>query len=109
MVKVPFDDFNACDDLFVLVVKSHIVAAAMEMLGMSDFTEIPSTSLYPDLANEWMETDEHREKTLLQISTDLVDKFVDFSFNRFGDIESSEDGVFQYAKGLLSLGCFYLE
>ncbi len=57
-----------------------------------------------------MDTAEHREKTLLQISTDLVDKFVNFSFNcSDDDVKSSEDDVFQYAKGLLSLGCFYLE
>ena len=28
----PKDDFQACDDFFVLVVHSHIIAAAMEIL-----------------------------------------------------------------------------
>lgn len=109
VVKVPLDDFNACDDFFVLVVKSHIVAAAMQMLGISDVGEIPSSPLYPDLANDWMETAEHRKEVLDQISKDLVDKYVNFSFNSSDDVKSSEDGVFEYAKGLLSLGCFYLE
>ncbi len=45
-----------------------------------------------------MDTAEHREKTLLQISTDLVDKFVNFCSD--DDVKSSEDDVFQYAKGL---------
>ena len=36
MVKVPLDDFNACDEFFVLVVKSDILAATMKMLEISD-------------------------------------------------------------------------
>ena len=32
VVKKPLDNFNACDDFFVLVVKCHILTAAMEMV-----------------------------------------------------------------------------
>ncbi len=37
------------------VVKSHILAAAMEMLDMVDLNEIPSCSLFPGLQDRWME------------------------------------------------------
>ncbi len=56
VVQRPLDNFNACDDFFVLVVHAHILAAAMKMLGISDVNEIPSSSPFPGLEVEWMES-----------------------------------------------------
>ena len=80
-MKVPLDNFNACDDFFVLVVKSHILTAAMQMLGMAEVSDIPSSPLFPNLENEWMESAEHRKNILQQISVSVVKKFADFHFN----------------------------
>ena len=124
MVKVPL-----YDDFFVLVVRSHILAAAMKMLEISDVKGIPTCSLHPDLQDEWMEPAEHRKKVLHQISKDFVKKFVDFKFNQLDEDKASssdesmaassdedmaaisdkdtaasyEDDVFLYVKRLLSL------
>ena len=89
MVKIPLDDFNACDNFFVLVAKSHLLAAAMKMLEISDVKEIPTCSLYRDLQDEWMESAEHRKNFLHQISKDLVNKFVDFKFNHLDEDTAS--------------------
>ena len=122
-MKKPLDNFNACDDFFVLVVKAHILVAAMKTLGMNDVNATPSSPLFPDIENEWMEPAEHRRKVLEQMSMTVVNQFVDFQFNcpddcpddsfnspdNSFDDSSTDDGVLLYAKRLLALGCFYLE
>ena len=55
VVKKPLDDFNACDDFFVLVVKCHVIAAAMKMLNMSQTSQVPFSPLFPPLENKWIE------------------------------------------------------
>ncbi len=112
VVQRPLDNFNACDDFFVLVVHAHILAAAMKMLGISDVNEIPSSSPFPGLEVEWMESAESRKKMLHSVSSKIVEKFINLDFNvqseETCDVDSSDE-VFAYAKGILSLGCFYLE
>ena len=56
MVKHPLDNFNACDDFFILIVKCHILAAAMGILKMTTTNEIPF-----EMEDFWME----REKKYL--------------------------------------------
>ncbi len=80
VVKQPLDNFNACDDFFVLVVKSHILAAAMEMLGMVDLNEIPSCSLFPGLQDEWMESIESRKKVLHLVSAKIAEQYINLNF-----------------------------
>ena len=74
VVKEPLDNLNACDDFFVLVVKSHILMAAMQMFGMADISAIPSSPLFPNLENKWMESAEHRKGILQEISLSVVKK-----------------------------------
>ena len=113
-MKRPLDGFNACDDFFVLVVKSHVLAATMQLLVMTDVTEIPSSPQFPGLQDVWMDPAESRKKLLHSICLQVIDEFVDFRFNLpDGGNEAvdpeSKDGVLAYAKGILALGCFYLE
>ena len=113
MVRKPLDDFNACDDFFVLVVKAHILTAAMELLGMTEINEIPSSQIVSDLEDVWMESAEHRRKVIQQISVKVVETFTELQFNSQDaeaehEVTGPEDGVFSYAKGLLTLGVFTL-
>ena len=55
-----------------------------------------------------MKEDKERKEILLKISADIVDKFIDFSYNR-SDKSTSNDLVQEYAIQILSLGFFYLE
>ena len=46
--KKPKKDFNAHDSFFSLVTTSHILAAAMELLGMDSLDDHPSEHLLPE-------------------------------------------------------------
>lgn len=61
-----------------------------------------------DPQNVWIWTSEERKAILKDISQQITDKFVDFSFATEDDITSA-DKVFQYAKQVLSVGLFYIE
>lgn len=96
VVKDPTKDFNACDDFFQLIISGHVIAAFEEVVP-EDF----------DPATYWMKSDAERKQLLLQFSSDIVDQFIDFTFNE--DRKKSTDKVQEYAIQLMSLGCFYLE
>ena len=51
--------------------------------------------------------DVDRKKILIDISKDIVDKYIDMTFHKTP--KDSTDKVSLYARRLLSLGCFYLE
>ena len=51
----------------------------------------------------WMKDDKQRKEILLKISTEIVDKFVNFSYNQ-SDKSTSNDQVQEYAIQVLSLG-----
>ena len=95
--KDPTKDFNACNDFFQAVIQGHIIAA-FHGLDIGNFN--PSTY--------WMKQDEERKLILMKFSSQIVDKFVDFSFNRHNKC-TSKDLVKEYAIQVLSVGCFYLE
>ena len=109
VVKKPLDNFNACDDFFVLVVKAHIISAAMEMLEMPDVTSIPSAKYVPDPDNLWMFPEEERKQVLMKICQDLFDNYIDIMFHKTPPKEKESDKVNLYGRRVLSLGCFYLE
>ena len=46
--KEPKKDFNAHDDFFNLATTSHILAAAMEIMGMDTLDNNPCDPLIPD-------------------------------------------------------------
>ena len=107
----PKKNFNACNDFFILIIESHIVAAAMKVLGMTNTSEIPDSSLIPDTDILWTQSEEHRRHILHTISTKIVNSFLDLNFNAY-NIEHDTHMPSQlnlYTKHLLSLGCFYLK
>ena len=101
------NDFNACDDYFVLVVRCHVLAAAMQYLKMKETTELP---IHAALTEElWMESKDKRKDVLQQIVNEIVRKFVDIEV-KFNCRESTEaDKVQSYACELLSQGLLYME
>lgn len=107
MVKKPLDKFDACEEFLVLVVHCHILVAAMTMLGMTSLDGTPKGEydLKGNSIKELPEAD--REKLLNKIVNDLLNNYINFSYNDPHD--PSPDKVEAYAKQLLSIGCFYLE
>lgn len=96
VVSNPTSDFNACDDFFVLVVTSHVVTAALEVI--KDM---------PHLDTAWMHTPEQRKSCLHEVCSKIVDNFINFSYHKVPSV--SEDRIFTYATEIISTGCFYLE
>ena len=90
--KDPTRDFNAYEDFFLEVISGLIIAA---------FDELKTANFNPLLG--WMKDDKQRKEILLKISTEIVDKFVNFSYNQ-SDKSTSNDQVQEYAIQVLSLG-----
>jgi L1 cell adhesion molecule like protein len=108
-VSASADDYNACDDFFISVVKCHIVAAAMHYLKMNACDDVPSHQQLPhDL---WLELLENRKDILLSVSKELVLCFGSNFINgdNLGDQEEHMDNVQDYATELLSYGLLYME
>lgn len=102
---------NACEDFFETAVKGHVLACAMNLLGMSNIGDIPSESMIPQDA--WMMDDTERRRILMDTATQIVEQNVDLSISFSPEsAESSEmtaDGVYAYACETLSLGLLYFE
>lgn len=82
----------------------------MEMLGMTELNGVPSVRYAPQGVNTWMSQEVERRAVLKHIVDDLVKLYASFSFNTpYVHTSKPSDGVFFYARQVLSLGCFYLE
>lgn len=87
----PIHKFNECEDFFKLVVTCNILVAAMEILKMENLTDIPTIPTVAKPQDLWMETAENRQSIIQSICRDIVDKYVDFQFNK--SPKSSNDKV----------------
>lgn len=96
---------NAYEDFFDVITRGHIVAAALEHLGMSSLNAQPDpTMVDPSI---WMEDDAVRKEKLLKIASEIVDKYVDLS-TEFSQLHSVKGTVYAYACETLSL-CLLLK
>ena len=57
---------------FELVVHCHIIAAALQYLGMYKLDDTPSANVIPDPDNTWMLPEEERKKQLYLISEGII-------------------------------------
>ena len=107
--KVPKNKFNSCDDFLQIVITGHILSATCEILGMSGIDDQPSLAAMGVDSPEvlWSLTDDERKAFLTKISTSIVQKFINFSFNTAPN-NAHTDEVHRYACLFLSIGCFYL-
>ena len=109
VVKHPKNDVNSCEDFFVTVVEAHVLAAAMELLGINPLASFPSSNLIAK--DYWLESAEQRHESLMTVCKALVSKFINFTFLATPERKpkQSKDKVFDYTCHLLSLGMFYIE
>lgn len=117
----PIDSFDACEDFFVVVMEAHIVAATMKLLKMKSLTDVPSMEFVPHGETTWTQTTEERKAIIGKVISAIVDSFIHLDYGTSSsptsetsaskDCETSNnnDGVYSYAKNLLTLGCIYLE
>ena len=48
VVSSPHDSVSACEDFFITVVESHIIAAALNVFGMENVDSVPSLNYFPE-------------------------------------------------------------
>ena len=95
------DDFNACEDFFVTVVHSHIVAATMDYLQMKTVKDTP---IHPVLKEGiWLESDDERRDALDVISKEIVKNYVDILAHNNLDEDIQQDKVMSYKVGIMAL------
>ena len=115
----PSNDVNSCEDFFLLVLTAHILAAAMEILGMQSLSDTPDETLVPTSAT----SKEDKAAAIESVGKIIIQEFVDFEFHKekpkagsgkqpkkaVQNKQPNLDHIQEYAKELLTLGLFYLE
>ena len=111
--KDPTDNVNACEDFFLIVTEGHILAATMQVFGMTSLDCKPCNTYFPEGSSELDPL--QRREVLLQAVNKVVTKFVDVTLPRQEEQGTTSttreaiDSVHEYAKDILSLGLLYLE
>ena len=111
MVKEPSKSVAPCEEFFLLVVETHVVAAAMQLFEMSSLDDTPCTTLFPDGCADL--TSLERRRLLMVALRELVEHFVDikaiFKEAVAAQSQSNADRVRAYACEVLSLGLLLME
>ena len=108
--KTPKKDVNAHEDFLQQVLESHVLAAAMEYLGMESVDDEPNEEIVPPTL--WMLDNEERYKILLSVCSVIVDDFTDirtFEVNQEESKMRDNDKVLVYAKEVMTFGLLYTE
>ena len=107
-------DMNACEDFFEVVVTGHIIASAMELLGMSSIDDVPSSTIIESPEEVWMKDDSERKAIIMEVASTIVDHNVDLS-TKFAATQTQVptstciDNVNAYSYETLSLGLLFME
>jgi hypothetical protein len=95
---------NAFEDFFDVITRGYIIAAALEHLGMSSLNASPDPAMVD--ASICLEDDCVRKKKLIDISLEIVNKYVDLA-TEFGPgpPNNMEGTTYSCACETLSLTC----
>ena len=91
VIKKPKNAVTQCEEFFLLVVKAHIVCAAMTLFGMASVEDDPAVSdIFPSGCQE-LEPKQQRNILVLAAQR-IVDKYVNISVPKYQDCpEDTED------------------
>ena len=86
----------------------YVLCACLKTFGMTTLDDQPSVDLInsPETVRVWTQTKDEQKSLLTKLSQRVVEKFIQSSYNN--PVEPSRDGVYEYTKNLLSIGCLYL-
>ena len=102
----PSDDVNSSEDFLLTVVEGHILAAAMEVFGMTSIDDRPSSTFFPDDSSVIEPVE--RRNLLVRHLEDVVKTHVDISFVQ-PKRTRTPDHIYEYASETLSLGLIWME
>ena len=116
--NVPYEpkaDMNACENFLELILTSHILVAATNLLGMNSLEDIPSTPLLPHDIKCLSQS--RKRNVLTTLSQAIVEKYTNLEIlcdkmqvaSKRSDDASAFDGVYEYAKETLTLTLLYNE
>ena len=122
VVKDPSKSVTPCEEFFLLVVETHILAAAMQLFGMSSLEDKPSVQFFPEGSSELNAQQRHQ---LLMLALRDLTKFFDLDLT-FKDPKQAKskpikaaksrkaphqqsDHVHAYACEVISLGLLLME
>lgn len=98
---------NAFEDFLDVITRGHILSAALEYLGMSALDGVPNPAIVD--SEIWMQDDSVRREKLIEVSGQVVEKFVDLSTEFSCDRHDRHKGtIHAYACETLSL-CLLLK
>ena len=105
VVSSPHDGVSACEDFFITVIESHIIAAALNVFGMENVDSVPSLNYFPEGCVNF---DSLKQRQLLtDAAYAIVEKFVNISCCKV-DVQKL-DHITEYAQTILSLGLLLME
>ena len=93
-------DMNACEDFLELVTSSHVIAAALHSVGVSNASDFMT-----NLSSSTLPSDQ--QAALDSLVKSICRKFINISYPYRAD--DGSDHVLKYATEVMSLGLLYLE
>ncbi|KAL5502833.1 hypothetical protein EMCRGX_G009668 [Ephydatia muelleri] len=94
-------DMNACEDFLELVTSSHVIAAALHSVGVSN-----SSDFLLNFSSSTLPSDQQAALESLVVS--ICSKFINISYP-YRDYKDSSDHILKYTMEVMSLGLLYLE
>lgn len=108
VISSPENDVNASEDFLTIMVKAHVVAVAMEVLGMCDLLDSPNELIVPP------GIDGQSASVIESLAQVIVSTYVDLTnFQQTKGSKSKSgnkgmDHIQEYAKEVVTLGFLYL-
>ena len=109
----PKGDMNGYEDFLFIIGIGHMMSAAMELLGMTCAEDVPKHFIPSDTSSMNMDD---KKTTITSFITTFVDRFVNLhlleeksSTQPQSVISHQIDGVFEYAREVLTLSLLYGE
>ena len=112
VISNPGNDVNSCEEFLTIAVKAHVVAAAMEVLGMSDLNDQPNECIIPPGVGGLSQI-AIIESVVEVIISDHVDLDATLETPKQKTERKAKDKdidrIQEYAKDVLSMGLLYFE
>lgn len=107
VVKDPSKSVAPCEEFFLLVVETHVLAAAMHLFQMTSLDDAPSSTYFPKGSEDLGSLE--RRRVLMQALKVMMKRYVDLTVTYDSKPQSKDDHVRAYACEIISLGLLLME
>lgn len=112
VVKDPSKGVAPCEEFFLLVVETHVLAAAMHLIQMTSLDDTPTSTYFP-IGSEDLGSLERRRILMKALKVMLVSvvvcQYVDLTVTYDSQPQPTDDHVRAYACEVVSLGLLLME